>query len=120
LKKKSKNPKNKWVQMRLTQAEYDTLQALYKQSFYRERSVYLRRVLLRKEVLMKYKDESAGEILAALLRIKNELNLVGNNFNLAVRVLHTLSQIAEFRNWFLQHQNLPQTILKKLEECMPN
>src|SRR5688500_9994362 len=72
MKKKSKDPKNKWVQMRLTQAEYENFQALFKQSFYRERSVYLRRVLLRKKVLMKYKDESADEILAGLLRIQNE------------------------------------------------
>lgn len=116
MKKKSKDPKNKWVQVRMTETQYETLTALFRQSIYHHLSQYLRRILLQKEVTFKYRNESADEVLSVLIRIKNELSIVGKDLNQAVHDLHKLERIVEFRNWITLHQNLPQTILKKLEE----
>lgn len=116
MKIKSKDPKNKWVQVRMTQAQYESFYALYKQSTCRSISEYFRRVTLRKTVTLKYRHESADEILSALLKMKNELNGVGNYLNNAVHELHVLDQIPGFRNWIKLYENLPQTIQNKLDQ----
>ena len=47
-----------------------------------------------------------------IILLKQELNSIGQNFNQAVKKLHTLQLIPEFRAWFTQYT----TGLKTLEE----
>jgi hypothetical protein len=42
--------------------------------------------------------------MAELTLLRSELNAVGNNFNQAVKKLHTLSQTAEFRSWLAAYE----------------
>jgi galactose-1-phosphate uridylyltransferase len=39
------------------------------------------------------------------IELRKELNSVGNNLNQAVKKLHTLQQIAEFRPWIQAFKN---------------
>lgn len=114
--KKNSEVKKKWVTIRMNQSEYEKLQALYKKSTCRGLSEYLRKIALQKPITIRYRNESEDEILAALLKIKKELNAIGNNFNQAVHKLHMLDRIPEFRTWLVTHEITRQTVEKSIVE----
>jgi hypothetical protein len=116
MKKTDCEVRKKRVMMRMNKAEYDMLHAFYKKSTCRQLSEYLRKIALQKPVIIKYRNESADEILSALLKLKKEFNAIGNNFNQAVHKLHTLDRIPEFRSWLAVYDKDRQAVVKKLEE----
>lgn len=104
------------IVVRMNPTEYDNLEKLYAKSTCRQLSEYLRKVVLQKPVTIKYRNESADEILSVLLKIKQELNAIGNNFNQVVHKLHILDHIPEFRSWLMLYETTRQTIEIKLAE----
>jgi uncharacterized protein YutE (UPF0331/DUF86 family) len=54
------------------------------------------------------------------IRLRNELNNVGNNFNQAVKKLHTLQQIPEFRNWIIAYELDKEILLNKVDQIKNN
>ncbi len=73
-------------------------------------------MLLKKPVVIRYRNSSADEFLTEMLKLKNELNAIGNNFNQAVHRLHTLDRIPDIRAWLLLNEMTKETFLKKVEE----
>lgn len=98
----------------MNEAECHILDTLHKKSTCRQLSEYIRNVLLQKPVTIKYRNKSLDEILSAFIKMKKELNAVGNNFNQAVHKLHILDRIPEFRAWILSNENLWQTLEETL------
>jgi hypothetical protein len=58
--------------------------------------------------------------MAELTRLRSELNAVGNNFNQAVKKLHTLSQIAEFKSWLIAYEVEKNILSNKVDEVRIN
>jgi len=108
--------RDKWLHIRLNETEFKTISSHHKKTICKELSDYARRVLLRKPVTIRYRNQSADEILAEMIRLKNELNAIGNNFNQAVHKLHTLDTTPEVKLWVLMSENQRATLLKKTEE----
>jgi hypothetical protein len=54
--------------------------------------------------------------MAEMIQLRTELNNIGNNFNQAVKKLHMLHQIAEFRSWLITYELEKQTLLNKVDE----
>jgi hypothetical protein len=54
--------------------------------------------------------------MAEMIRLRNELNDIGNNINQAVKKLHTLHQIAEFRSWIITYELEKKILLNKVDE----
>ncbi len=50
------------------------------------------------------------------MKLRNELNSIGNNFNQAVKKLHTLYQIAEIRSWLISYEVEKKTLFNKVDE----
>lgn len=105
-----KTPK-KWISIRTKPAEYDAIYNQYQQTTCRNLSQYARQVLLKKPVIMKYRNQSADEILSALIAIKNEMTAIGNNYNQAVKKLHTVKDIPEMLTWILSNDLRQQQLL---------
>lgn len=114
--KESRLPRKKWFKIRVTDEELKKINALSKCTTCKGASHYARNILLQKPVIVKYRNESADDILSAMLRLKNELNAIGNNFNQAVHRLHTLDRIPEIKIWLIQNETLRQSFMKKAEE----
>jgi MobC-like protein len=108
--------KKGWISFRVKPEEYDKIHQHLKNTTHRKLSEYARKVLLNKPVTVKYRNESADALLSAMIKFKNELNSIGNNFNQAVKKLHTLNQISEFKIWLIMHEPDIKTGLKKIEE----
>jgi hypothetical protein len=110
------NKKKGWISFRVKPEEYDKIHQHLNNTTHKKLSEYARKVLLNKPVTVKYKNESADVIMTAMIQLKNELNPIGNNINQAVKKLHTLNQISEFKVWLIMHEPDIKNALQKIEE----
>ncbi len=104
------------IGLRLTLKEYEQIEKKWKTSTCRKLSDYVRRSIFEKPIVTTYRNQSLDDYMAEMMRLRNELNGIGNNFNQAVKKLHTLHQIAEFRSWLINHELEKQTLLNKVDE----
>lgn len=96
----------KWISFRVTESEYKTIQAQFAQSCHNKLSEYARNTLLQKPVIIKYRNESADQLLQEIISIKKELHAFGNNFNQAVKKLHTLWHDADIKAWLARNDQV--------------
>ena len=89
--------RRKMIVTRMNQNEFERLETFRKQTTERSISEYIRAIILRKSVIVKFRDQSADDFLHQMLELKKDLNGIGNNFNQAVHKLHILEKIPEFR-----------------------
>jgi hypothetical protein len=114
--KSKEEVRNKWLHIRLNDSEYKKVEAFWKSSTCNELSNYARTTLQKKPVVIKYRDASADEILSEMIRLKNELNAIGNNFNQVVHKLHTLDHVPQIKIWVIQNESIRQNFMNKVEE----
>ena len=114
--KREKAVRNRWMNIRLNQEEFEKVEKLYKATTCREMSSYCRTVLQKKPVVFNYRDQSKEEILNVLILLKKELNYIGHNYNQAVAKLHTLRRIPEIQTWLILSQTPERNVLEKIEE----
>lgn len=111
-----KKVRNKWVHIRVNETEYQKIERYWKATTSNKLSDYARTVLLNKPVIIKYRNGTADEFLAEMIKLKNELSAIGNNFNQAVHKLHMLDKIQDVRTWLLINESTKEAFLKKVEE----
>ena len=110
-----KNNHSKWLHIRLKEEEYSKIHTKYKASTCRKLSEYARRVLLDKPIRVNQRNQSLDDFMAEMIRLRNELHPIGNNFNQAVKTLHTLRQIEEYKSWLLFYETTRKILLTKVE-----
>lgn len=108
------------IGLRLTFDEYRKIEKKWKASTCRKLSEYVRRSLFEKPIVMTYRNSSQDDLMTELTKLRNELNAVGNNFNQAVKKLHTLQQIAEFKSWLIAYEVEKKILQNKLNEVRNN
>lgn len=104
-----------WISFRVKPAEYQKIQGLFSKTTHRKLSEYARNVLLQKPVTIKVRNESADQYLDEMIRLKKELNAIGNNYNQAIKKLHTLNHISEVKWWLNSHESLHQNFMQLTE-----
>jgi hypothetical protein len=104
------------VGLRFTPEEYKKIEQRWKASTCRKLSDYLRKHLFDKPVTTNFRNESLDEFMSEIIRLRGELNAIGNNFNQAVKKLHTLNQIPEFKVWIISSELDKKNLLEKVEE----
>ena len=109
-----------WISFRVKPAEYQKIHGLFSQTTHRKLSEYARNVLLQKPVIVKFRNESADQFLSQMLLLKKELSAIGNNYNQAVKNLHTLNHIQEVKWWLTRHEPLHQNFLELSELIFQN
>jgi len=115
MKKQEQVVRKKMVPFRMNDAEYVQLEKLHKQSTERSLSNYVRKVLLQKPVTIKYRNETADDFLKDMLALKKELNAAGNNFNQAVKKLHTLDTVPEYGVWLEYYEGCRKLLMDSIE-----
>ncbi len=114
--KKHKVNRSRFVGIRFTPEEYDLLTRQSSQTTTPQLSEFIRKVLFEKPVTIKQRNQSLDDVMTEVIRLRNELHLVGNNFNQAVKKLHTLVQVAEFRTWVQLYENDRQSLVNMVGE----
>ena len=118
--KEQNSNRTRIVGLRLTPDEYSKIEKKWKASTCRKLSDYVRRSLFEKPIVTTYRSSSQDDLMTELTRLRSELNAVGNNFNQAVKKLHTLSQIAEFRSWLIAYEVEKKILSNKVDEVRNN
>lgn len=113
---KENSNRTRIVGLRFTLEEYRKIERKWKASTCRKLSDYIRMHLFNKTITVKYRSESLDEFMAEVIKLKSELNSLGNNFNQSVKKLHTLRQIPEFKSWILNSEVERKMLLEKVEE----
>jgi hypothetical protein len=104
------------VGIRFTPEEYVKIERKWKASTSRKLSDYIRKHLFNKPVTTNFRNESLDEFMSEIIRLRGELSAIGNNFNQAVKKLHTLNQISEFKVWIISSELDKKSLLEKVEE----
>ena len=112
---KTENRK-RFVGIRFTKNEYEQIEKKWKASTCRKLSEYVRKIIFNKPIVATYRNKSLDDLMTELIQLKKELNGIGNNFNQAVKKLHTLHQISEFRQWLEGYEAEKNMLLNKVEE----
>jgi len=118
--KEQNSNRTRIIGLRLTPDEYAKIEKKWKASTCRKLSDHVRRSLFDKPVVTTYRNSSQDDLMAELTRLRSELNAVGNNFNQAVKKLHTLSQIAEFKSWLIAYEVEKNILSSKVDEVRIN
>ncbi|WP_202703715.1 plasmid mobilization relaxosome protein MobC [Flavobacterium sp. UGB4466] len=108
--------RNRWLHIRLTKEEFEQIDRNFKASVCRKRSDFVRRNLLRKPIVMRYRNESLDKLLQELIQLRTQLNFMGNNFNQSVKKLHTISEISDLRVWILSFDSDRNKYFSLVEE----
>jgi hypothetical protein len=114
--KKENTNRNKWIHLRLTTEEMNLLQGRFEKSLCPKLSDFARKNLLGKPVVLKYRNQSVDDFIIEMGRLRSDLNSVGNNYNQAVKKLHTLNQIPEFKAWILSTQDEKKRVFESIEK----
>ena len=104
------------VGLRFTPEEYAKMERRWKVSTSRKLSDYIRKHLFDKPITTNYRNQSLDEFMSEIIRLRAELSALGNNFNQAVKKLHTLDQIPEFKVWIISSELDKKNLLEKVEE----
>lgn len=102
--KEEKSNKTKLVIFRLTPKEYASLEAKRSRTTCRKLSEFLRLLIFNRPVTVIQRNGSQDKMISELSELRDELNRLGNNFNQATKRLHSINQIAEFRNWIASYE----------------
>ena len=104
------------IGLRLTLKEYEQIEKKWRATTCRKLSDYLRRCLFEKPIVTTYRNQSLDDFMTEAIKLRNELNSIGNNFNQAVKKLHTLHEIAEFNGWLITYELENKIMLDKVDE----
>ena len=110
------NNRTKWLHLRLTPTEYQKIMKEFNKSTCRKISDYARKNLLQKPIISTYRNQSLDDFMAEMIRLRSELNAIGNNFNQAVKKLHTLHQITDFKHWLISYELEKKILFNKVDE----
>lgn len=104
------------VGLRFTPEEYTKIERKWKTSTCRKLSDYIRKHLFNKPITTNYRNQSLDDFMAEMMRLRGELNAIGNNFNQAVKKLHTLNQISDFKQWLISYELEKKILFNKVDE----
>ena len=96
---KEKTNRDKWLHIRLTEAELKTIQDYFEKSTCRKLSEYARIRLLDKPLVTIYRNRSMDDFMTEMMKLRVDLNAIGNNFNQSVKKLHVIHNEAESNQW---------------------
>lgn len=113
---RKKSNRTRIIGLRLTPEEYAAIERKWKASTCRKLSDYARQKLFDKPITNYYRNQSLDDFMAEMAQLRKELNHIGNNFNQAVKRLHTLNQIPEFKNWLITYELERKIFFNKVDE----
>ncbi|HEY9560590.1 MAG TPA: plasmid mobilization relaxosome protein MobC [Anseongella sp.] len=112
---KTKNIKNKWLHLRLDEAEHRQLVKQFSRTTETHLSKYARKILLGKPMIARTRDESLKDIIVVLTRLQKDLNGVGNNYNQMLHKLHIMDEYEEIKAWVISYELEKRSLFESIE-----
>jgi len=114
--KEEKINRTELLQVRLTIKEVARINDAFSKSIYRKLSDYTRKKLLDKPISIYTRNQSLDDFMAEMIRLREELNAIGINYNQVVKRLHSLQHFNEIKSWLVHNESSRQILLKKVDE----
>jgi len=114
--KEQKINRTELLQVRLTIQEVAQINDAFSKSIYRKLSDFTRKKLLDKPVSIYTRNQSLDDFMAEMIRLREELNAIGINYNQVVKRLHTLQHFDEIKSWLAHNESSKQILFKKIDE----
>ena len=114
--KRENSNRTRIVGLRFTPEEYAKIEKKWKASTCRKLSDYIRKHLFDKSINTTYRNQSLDDMVHEMTQLFRQLNGIGNNFNQAVKKLHTLNQIPEFKVWIISAELDKKILFEKIDE----
>ena len=114
--KRENSNRTRIVGLRFTPEEYTKIEKKWKASTCRKLSDYIRKHLFNKSINTTYRNQSLDDMIHEMTQLFRQLNGIGNNFNQAVKKLHTLNQIPEFKVWIISAELDKKILFDKIDE----
>jgi hypothetical protein len=111
-----KSNRTQIIELRLSPKEFDQIEEKFKKSSAGKLSEYVRRILFDKPTAMYQRNQPFDDIMAEMIKLRGELNGIGNNFNQAVKKLNSMRQIAQFRDCIISYQLEKKIHFNKIDE----
>jgi hypothetical protein len=111
-----KKQRNKWLHLRLTEAEYAKINNGFSKSTKKKLSDYVRCIILNKPITIYTRSKSLDGFISEMILLRSELNSIGNNFNQSVKRLHTLDKIPDIKTWAILNEKSKEILIKKVDE----
>lgn len=113
--KEQKNNRNKWLHIRISEDELQRIGKGYAATKSTVMSDYLRKLILGKPHIGRYRNESLDDFVTVLGQLKMELKAAGNNLNQAVKKLHTLNKGNDLERWLVTWELDKRSFQKSVE-----
>jgi len=114
--KAKKNNRTKFISFRITPEEYLQISKKCKATTGKKISIYVRSILFEGKVTILTRDQSLDAFMTELIKLRNELSAIGNNYNQAVKRLHTYKDYPEVKLWLLFNETNQEILFKKIEQ----
>lgn len=114
--KRENSNRTRIVGLRFTLDEYAKIEKKWKASTCRKLSDYIRRHLFDKSINTTFRNQSLDDLTHEMMQLFKQLNGIGNNYNQAVKKLHTLNQIPEFKVWIISAELDKKILFDKIDE----
>ncbi len=114
--KETNQIRSKCLTVRFNEEERKKLNRLCNKAHCNSLSEYARDVLLEEPVTIKFRNQSADDLLEEMILLKKELNAIGNNFNQAVHRLYTLDHFHEIKTWAILNEATKKIFMNKVDE----
>lgn len=101
--------------VRFTEAEYARLSESCSKTIVKELSTYIRSYLLDRKITTYVRDKSLDDFMEEMIRLRNELSAIGNNFNQVVRKLNSCQSAIEIKTLIPVSSALQHNLLLKIE-----
>lgn len=111
-----KENRNKWLHLRLTEAEYKLLHTRFSGTTERKISTYARNILLGRPMIKGVRNLSAEALIQPFAQLLKDLNGLANNYNQAVHTLHVLQRQSEYKNWLVSYEMDRRKLLKDVAD----
>jgi len=106
------------VAVRLTLDDFKKFEKAWKKTTCRKLSDYHRLLILKKPVTVIYRNQSMDDFMAELIRLRAELNSIGNNFNQLVKKLHTTPRTSDIEALLIAWDLDKRAMMKQVEKIM--
>jgi len=114
--KDNSNIKDKWLHVRLSEAEKTALDKAFSKTTERKMSRYLRKILFGEPMISGYRDLSSEAFLEEFSTLLKTVNGIANNYNQSVHKLHTLDHVPQVKLWLEANKKMGETMLAGIEE----
>ncbi|MFA6059602.1 MAG: hypothetical protein WC756_15455 [Taibaiella sp.] len=104
------------LNIRISKADHDKVMKLFSKTTERKLSGYLRKIILKEPMVKTYRNESLEEIIQVLTRLQSDLNGTANNYNQAVKKLHSYRNFEQVGTWLIVHKYEQEKMLKEIAE----